>query len=355
MAAVAQLGAQQQAAKGPEIVVVNDGGPVESVETQSKAIGIAKIVGIVLVPLIVGIVVGQISQSAKTVNRTIDDAAVIAEVVDQLRRPLNEKVFNELVLSRQRGPGGKQFLANDKDLTDKLAADNVLPPFDDPKTEDDLKDVVYRSYMYNLDPLLVSDMLAFFSGYEALRQDIADHVRVARRDEGLMTRGKAQREDVKVTEEKNAYWFNNDEPYALAILVGAAPDNARLARAQLVEVGSPVCADEKAEITDGSCPGDQIQGFKSRASTVGEETWKTRGMAQAQGETAPFDQLIPLTPTGVLEEIIKGGEPSAAEAAYLRRVITLYQRAELLLGLGLSIQDKLAAKGKEGKSFTFFL
>ncbi len=346
---LAQVGAAQHAAKGPEIVVVNDGGPVEKVDQESRALGIAKVVGMLLVPLIIGIIVGQISQSAKTVNRTIDDAGVLHKVVKDFRMAVNDNVLNELLRAKERSPAKNQFVANDKELNASLGKADLLPKFDEKFKEE----VVYKSYMYHLEPTLVANVLQFFSEYQDLQAALERHGKTARNDEGVMSKAKEKREAARPDEDVNRYI--RDAPYRFAIILDVPTEKEKNVQfgARLVEVGQPVCEDNTFA-QDGKCP-TGVLGFGYRDGTLGGEGWGKKAPATPQGETVPSDKLVPIVPTSVFEEIIKGPEESAAEAAYLRRVNDLFTRAQALVDLGVFIEGKLSSKAKEGHSFTFFL
>lgn len=345
MNAMAAVGVAQQAAKGPEIVVVNDGGPVEKVDQKSRAIGIAKIAAIILLPLAIGIAVGQISQSAKTVNKTIDDAGRLRDGVKSIRIAISDNVLNELLRAKERGPGGNQFVSGDKELTEKLGRKDILPEI---KVE-----AVYRTYMYELDPKLVQNILEFFSGVHKLQKAVGEHAKSSRSDEGVLSKGKGEREDAKPKEDVNRYI--RDAPYRFAVIIDVPTEKKKDVQfgARIVEVGPPVCEDNSfAE--DGKCP-TQPLGFGYREGMTTGEGWRKSSPTGPQGEMVPAAKLVPIVPTSVFEELIKGSEPSAAEAAYMRRVSELYTQAEDLVQLGVYIEGKLNSKAKEGKSFTFFL
>src|SRR5688500_125202 len=78
MAAHAQVAAQ------PQIIVVNDGAPVEQVRKKAN-MRLAILAGVALVPLILGIMVGKISAGGKQYNRVIEDAAKIRDDVKKMR------------------------------------------------------------------------------------------------------------------------------------------------------------------------------------------------------------------------------------------------------------------------------
>ena len=332
MEAIAKQGRIEQEKKGPEIVVVNDGAPVEKVDQKSRAIALAKIAALIILPLAIGITVGQISQSAKTVNRTIEDAKVLQELVKTYRTAVKENVLDELLRAKERGPGRNQFLSSDKELTEKLLQPKVLPEFGD-----DAKVLVYHSYMYHLESSLVENVLEFFSGVEDLRKAVSEHAKAAHNDESAIAKGK---EKVDATKR-----------YGVIVDVPTEKKKDVQFGARIVEVGQPVCEDNNFG-QDGKCPGN-ILGFGYREGTANGEGWGKKSVATPQGDFS--DKLLTVVPTAIFEELVKGPDASVAEAAYLRRVNELFTKAEALVELGVFVEGKLSSKSKQSKSFTFFL
>src|SRR5205823_13310737 len=87
MNAMAQQGAMQRA---PEIVIVHDGKPVESVSTGKRGAAIAKWAAIALVPLIIGWQLGAIGKSAAVYNDGIADAAELQKNVKKVNREVTQ-------------------------------------------------------------------------------------------------------------------------------------------------------------------------------------------------------------------------------------------------------------------------
>src|SRR5690606_24256258 len=74
MNAMAAVGTVQRA---PEIVIVNDGKPVENVGAQSSGASIAKLAVPAVIALIVGLAIGKIGTSASSYNAGLSDARAI--------------------------------------------------------------------------------------------------------------------------------------------------------------------------------------------------------------------------------------------------------------------------------------
>ncbi|MEZ4368901.1 MAG: hypothetical protein R2939_21870 [Kofleriaceae bacterium] len=123
MNAMAQMGQVQRA---PEIVIVNDGKPVEQVGASTRFATIGKYALIALVPMVIGMVMGAAGRSNSAYNQAIGGAKVIAAGVKASKQSLGElqTVLDE---ATKKGP-----LKPDKALTDSLKplVERLKPPSD---------------------------------------------------------------------------------------------------------------------------------------------------------------------------------------------------------------------------------
>lgn len=326
--------AQPRAAVEPQIIVkIERDEHIESVERKNKIIGILKLVGIVMVPLIVGVAVGQIGTNSKNYNRTIADAGKVAKEVKRVRLGLADyqKAFQK---------GESTSKAYDEDLTKALAAVKFDPP--DGK-------IMYESFVYDLNPALVGEMLYFASEATKLSKDIQTHLDLTKRDAKNLI---AAKENKKAGEPEKT---ENDERYSTyryAVIPSIPTDEeaqkGKSFGAQLVEIGRPKCADGNVSET-GECAGPVV-GFRVRSGP--DETWKTIDVAPGAAES---DKIIPLLPNGTMDTLVKGSTPSLTEMTYVERVKSLYEKTKQVIELGESVQGRLDAKSREGEKFTFFL
>ena len=116
MNAVAQQGA---VAARPDIVVINDGQPVESVSKGSAGARYGKLAGLIIVPLAMGLMIGKMSAGANQYNQVIADAAPIRDNVKTIRRSLTE-----FQVALEEAKEGEKFKPGDKKL---LAALEAIP------------------------------------------------------------------------------------------------------------------------------------------------------------------------------------------------------------------------------------
>ena len=333
----------QAAQAGPEIIVVEKGEAVESVDTKSKALGYLKIAGIIIAPLVVGIAVGQISSSAKTYNRTIVDAGKIHEDVKVVRKAMVPLQYAFLD-ARKRG-----FRPDDAELTEALSSVQLV----EPNTT-----VVYKSWLYELDTTLVGDVLSFYAQSAQLAADLQTHLTLTK---GLK---KALLSDaVENLKKARPKTTENDIQYS-SYRFGAYveiptqqdlndPNGKKMPGVRIVEISAPICEDNKPSET-GECPGP-LKGYRYRLDPTGKWGLKELFPMKPGLESAAVDKLLLIQPTGVFEGLIKGNQPSVAEIYYKERVEALANRTDELIDLATFIEGKLKAKSAEGHKFTFFL
>jgi hypothetical protein len=326
--------AQPRAAEPQIIVKIERDEHIESVERKNKMISIAKVAGLALIPLIVGVAMGQIGTNAKNYNRTISDSGKVAKEVKRVRLSLGDyqKAFQK---GESRG-----FKAYDKDLTDALEAVKFEPP--DGK-------IMYESFVYDLNPELVGNMLYFASEASKLSKDIQTHLSLTKRDDKNLV---AAIENKTAGEPEKT---ENDERYTMYryAVIPSVPTEEEAGKgkafgAQLVEIGRPKCVDGNVSET-GECQGP-VAGFRVR--TGPDEPWKT--IDNAPG-TAESDKIVPLLSNGTMDALVKGSTPSLTEMTYIERVRSLYEKTKQIIELGESVQGRLDAKSRESAKFTFFL
>lgn len=325
--------AQPRAAVEPQIVVkIERDEHIESVERKNKIVGILKLAGIALIPLIVGVAVGQIGTNAKNYNRTIADAGKVAKEVKRVRQGLGDyqKAFQK----------NRDDLQGEQALTKALEAVTFEPP--DPKT-------MYESFVYDLNPELVGNMLYFASESSKLKKDMDKHLEITKIDAKNL---KAAVENKKAGEPEETENKERYSVYRYAVVPSIPTDEeaqkGKAFGAQLVEIGRPKCSDGNVSET-GECAGS-VAGFRVRSGV--DDPWKTIDMAPG---TAESDKIIPLMPNGVMDALVKGSTPSLTEMTYTERVKMLAEKTKQLIELGESVQGRLDAKSREGDKFTFFL
>lgn len=330
MNAMAQHGAQVATAR-PDYVVVNDGKPVESVEKQSSMARLGKIGGLVLIPLIMGTIIGKISANANTYNSVIDDAAVIRDDIEQVGKQLIG-LQQSLQVAKERGPGGTAFLPNDAKLTEELAALQGI-------TGNEA--LIYESMLYTLSPAVVAEVLGFYSDITQLNEMLKDHVTIAQADAKIIKDGQAK--------------LGGFNPYQFAGLIDIPTSDEAAAgkpvSIRMVQLGMPICGGKPSP---SGCGGGVPEGFQYRLDQQGN--WGSKSVTTASGDKVSGDALILIDPnTKVLKQMVQGGESSVAEAAYMRRITKIDELVTTLVERRKVLEEAMNKKANEGKKFTFFL
>lgn len=344
MNAMAAAGvAHQQATAGPQIIIVNDGKPVESVEQTSRFARIGKIAAIVALPFIFGSMHGQCSNNAKLVNRTIEDAGILRDDIKRLRRSALQSIQDELLRSRERGPGSQAFPPNDEELTKKLGEKTILPVVD--------PQIPFESNLYYLDPGIVSEILTFYSNAITIGTLVEEHVKATKNDVQAMEDGEKRIQVTKPDQDTNRYL----KFYRYGVIMEIPEQGGSDAPfgAKLVEIGPPVCQDRKASST-GKCEGPPI-GFGVRERLGDGSGWALTEAGFFQDNKVQGKQVLPLLPTEAFEAVTKGADSAVAERAYMRRIQKLNDIVSQTIELGASLEARLDAKASEGKAFTYFM
>jgi hypothetical protein len=311
----------------PEYIVVNDGAPVESVESKSRGMAIGKWAGLFAVALFIGVAIGQIGTNASIYNESIEDAKLVETAVNKLYGQLKD-LSATLLVAKERGAEGNNFLLADEKLSQELGALDLTPP--------DLTKV-YESRLYELDQGLVDQTITFLTESQLLFKEIKEHQR-------------------KAEQEAKAIAAGNDQlrkyggPSRYGIYVDKNKGDGAPLLAQFVELGDPVCQDGKPN--PAGCGGPP-RGFLFRPNELGP--WGTMELASADGVGAR--QLIPLgfAPSPALNALFTGGQATVAEAAYMTRIREIEAKVEDLLNRGKMIADTLTSTANRSKKFSFFM
>lgn len=306
MAAMAQPHTQRQ----QDFVVVNDGRPVEQVQSGSTATRYLKVAAICLVPLVIGMVVGGAGKQNAIYNRGVSDAGLVLQDVSAIRKEL---VGLGTALEDNKG-------RVDKKLTAQL--DEFLKtPFQ--------PEIIFKAQTGAIGAATTAQVNTFYAGINELRELVTSHVKQANVDDGKLTDEAAQK---------------GRAGYGRYAVVVAAPADGGQGRfgAQLVELGAPTC-------TDPQC--NQITSFEYSLSADGR---RYKGDVASPGSVAP-QQVIPLLPTFPMNGLLQGSEIAASEVYYRARVQAIAKKVSELLETGSDLEQRLKQVSNAGGKFTFFM
>jgi hypothetical protein len=322
MNAMAQQGAAAQAVA--PIVIVHDGQPVESVQKGQK-LRYAKYAAMLLVPLIIGRVMGGISYQNQVYNKTIDDAKSLKDGVVEVGKSL-QRLQDTLLIAKERGADKQSFLVGDKDLVAALDELKLVAPE---------AESLYHTNLYHLDPILVSDTLKWYSDLGLLYERVKRHVTLSKGDLKKVRKG---------------------DP-ALAALGGRTqfgavinmPKDAQSGPPllQLGEIGAPLCAPQGTAFPAG-CPGGAPPiGFQFR-SDVANPNWVGKPWS---GSTVSADNVLLVGDSAVFTALVRGSEPFVDAINYMQRIQEIDALATSLIDQKKSIENRLNQKAQEGKRF----
>jgi hypothetical protein len=335
---MAQMGAQQRA---PEIVIINDGKPVESVSAGTRGATIAKYAAIALVPFVIGIAIRGVSKDANFYNAGIRDSKFILADVKSVKKSLVS--LNNAISAAKDNQG--------KDVTVAMRVVDKV----------ELKDaLVFKAKQNNLNPDLSSKILQFYAAVHELKAMIADHMKAASADDVILGAARAATE--KLTLPNNSA-FEKGVHVRYGVLIWnptdeeASTDNGGFG-ARLVEIGPPYCQGETKYATSGTCPDGAVDTLAYRTGTSGpwqRGDFAIPGESLAAGAPVPSKKLLVISPTPVFEALALTPQGSASVVLYAKRVAAIREKLKETIEAGNALEGSLTPKANESPRFTFFM
>ncbi len=345
MNAMAAVGTVQRA---PEIVIVNDGRPVENVGSQSKGATIAKIAIPAVVGIALGVAIGKIGATNGAYNAGLSDVKTI----------LGDKNTQSSVTHLKQQISALDSKLDEWKTKNNFRVDGAL----DKELEAfakalDIKSEVFKAKTNTLDADTTAKLVSFYGGVAEVKQMIDLHLKSAKSDEQAFRRSKEKAEAGQVKEGENAY-LNNQFRYAMVMSAPSEGEQADFG-AKLVELGPPYCSGKIAP--SGKCADGEAPSSFTYRSEPGA-TWNEGKLATSGQDSVPAKQIVMLLPGGVRDSLVKGAEGVASEAYYQRRLRTIYERihgvgdkGNGLLNEGNKLETLLQTEAGKGKKFSFFM
>lgn len=326
------MAAQQRAVAAPEIVIINDGKPVENVGNQSPLIRFGIPAGIAVVGLAAGWLFGQMSANSAITEAALTDAVAVGEDMKRLRKASLENIQNALLKSQEKASGGLPFPVDDEALSQALADKKIWPTLD-PET--------FTKKYYELDSGLVTSIMGYYSDVIAIRELVEAHVKATENDSKALKEAKTRIETAKPDQGVNRYLDFYRYGVVVDVPTKAEAEQGKMFGARLVEIGPPVC-DGKIS-SEPKCPSGPPQGFGVRDQNTSSPGWGPVAIAFPEGANVPGAKLLPLLPNEIFESLYKGTEPTVSEAAYLRRVSQLNELVKNTIEAGSGLEKQLEA------------
>ncbi|HEU4728854.1 MAG TPA: hypothetical protein VFT22_13215 [Kofleriaceae bacterium] len=341
MNAMAAVGTVQRA---PEIVIVNDGKPVENVAAGSRGAHIARLAAPAVVALVIGVAIGQIARGANLYNAGIKDARSIlgdekaASTVKHVKKTLSELdgVLDEMKTKNNYRPDA----ASDKKLSELAARLDVKAG------------TVFRT-AGALDPETAGQIMSFYAGAAEVKGMLDIHVKAAKSDDLALAAGKSAAAAAAVKDSENAV-LAGAGAVRYGALIQAPTDTDKVDfGVKIVELGPPYCGGPNP-VTTGKCENNEAPTAYAYRNEPGA-VW-TKGDLVFQGsDNVPSKKLVMILPNGTRDALIKGGEPGASEVYYVKRLKTLTERTKKLIEDANKLEQRLQVESNKGSRFSFFL
>ena len=341
MNAMAAVGTVRRA---PEIVIVNDGRPVENVGASSRGATIARIVLPAVAALGIGIAIGQIAKSANVYNEGLKDARAIlgedkaSSTVKNVKKTLSELdgVLDEMKTKNNYHPD--------------TAADKKLGEL---ATRLDVKTTTVFRTASAIDPELTGLIMSFYAGVAEVKGMLDTHVKAAKSDDLALAAGKNATSAAAVKETENAALASVGAVRYGALIQSPTETDKVDFGVKIVELGPPYCGGPNP-VTSGKCENNEPPSAYAYRSEPGA-VW-TKGDLQVEGsDNVPTKKLVLLLPNGTRDALIQGGEAGASEVFYVKRLKTVTDRARKLIEEANKLEQRLQSESNKGARFSFFM
>lgn len=337
MNAMAQIGAAQRA---PEIVIVNDGKPVESISNEKKGVKYAIYAGAGVVVLFLGMLLGGAGKNAAFYNAGIRDSRVVLKDVKTVKKGL---VSLNDALGKAKDSSGKE-VSDAMKAIDKVGLDPAL---------------IFKAKQNNLNPDLSSKILSFYADVTQLKAMIADHLRTATADAQSLGRAREATEKMMLPP-NSAFEKAVRVRYGVLVWNPSAEESRTDADfgARLVELGPPYCVGETKPSANGTCPEGAVDTLAYRVNASGQ--WQRGdfaipGQNIEPGAAVPPKKLLIMAPTQVFEGLVQSADGMASTALYVKRVEAIRTKVTELIQAGNELEARLGPKANESERFSFFM
>lgn len=344
MNAMAAVGTVQRA---PEIVIVNDGKPVENVGSSSMGARLAMIAIPGVLMLVVGVAIGKIGTGASHYNEGLSGAKDLLDNEKGLKKALSD--LDRVLDDHKAKSNFKPDPSVDKELTTIAAKLEV-------------KAAAYaRARNLTNEGDLAALTLAFYGGVQEMKSMLDTHLKTAKSDDQAAVAAKKAAEGHKLPETER--YLDSKWRYAVVVTAPSSDNTSKDFElpfgAQLVEIGPPAC-DGKVNPA-GKCPENARQSGHAYRVDTGQTTF-TAGewrILQSRDEktldTVPTKTLLPLLDNGVIRAVLGGKEDTGSEVLYAKRMRTMSDRVKKLIQDANKLEPLLQTQANKGTRFTFFM
>ncbi|MBA3452106.1 MAG: hypothetical protein H0T42_03295, partial [Deltaproteobacteria bacterium] len=294
------MAAVGQVQRAPEIVIINDGKPVENVGAAGKGAMIAKIAIPAVAALAIGLGIGRISKDANFYNDGLKDAKVILSETKSTKKVLSdlERTLDEMKTKNNYRPDaavGPQLTA----IAGKL----------------EVSKRVFLAKQNALDQDLSAQIVQWYAGVTEVKGMIDTHNKAAKFDEATLKKGKDAQDAATLKDGENAY-LAGQLKYGILMQAPTEEDKTDFG-AKLVEIAGVYCGGNKTMVA--KCPeGSSPSGFAYRNEPGGNPI--EGDLATGGSDSVPTKKVVMLLQNGIRDALIKGADPGVSEFYYTRRI-----------------------------------
>ncbi len=340
--AMNHMAAVGQVQRAPEIVIINDGKPVENVGAAGKGAMIAKIVVPAVAALAIGLAIGRLSKDANFYNDGLKDAkAILGDAKSPSTVAGTKRVLSQL-------DGALEEMKTKTNYRPDAAVGAQLAKI---ATELDVKsEIVFRAKQNALGAEIAGQILSFYAGVAEIKGMLDAHNKAAKFDEMTLEKGKKATDAATLKDGDNAY-LSGQLKYGVMLSAPTEEDKDDFG-AKLVEIGGVYCGASGTPVA--KCPeGESPSGFAYRNDPGGG---LIKGdLATTGSDSVPAKKVVMLLQNGVRDAVIKGNEPGVSEFYYTRRVRAIAERTKKLIEDANKLETRLQAESSKGSRFSFFL
>jgi hypothetical protein len=294
-----------------------------------------------LLALGIGVGIGRVSKDANFYNEGLDDAGAI---LGEQNQPSTVKATKKLLsdLDNQLDAMSKSGYRPDPAATKALS---------DMVTKLDVKSaIVFRAKQNAMDEELSGQILGFYSGVAEIRSMLDVHVKSAKADDKMLATAKQKTDEATLKENENQQLAGMAR-YGVVIAAPTEQDKDDFG-ARLVELGPVFCGDKQS--STGKCEEGAPSAYGYR-NDPGGIAWQKGDLITNGEDSVPAKKVVLLLPNGVRDALIKGGEPGASEAYYVKRLKTIAERTKKLITDANKLESQLQTASSKGKRFSFFM
>jgi hypothetical protein len=332
----------------PEMIIVNDGTPVEHVGQTSTASTLLRIAVPAAIALIIGVAVGKVGTSAGFYNDGLKGAkAILGDKQTASTVAYLKKTLSDLDTALDEAKTKKNFRPD-------LDVDKQLKEI---ATKLDVKsELVYRAKQNSLDAETAGQILGFYAGIAEVKDMIDQHNKAALGDDMSLKKGKEAADAADAAAVQGA-------GFKYGVLVQSPTETDKVDfGAKVVILSGVYCggASPQAKCAEGESPTAFAYQNDPGATPI-KGDYVTNG-----GDSVPTKKIIPLLQNGVRDSLVKGGEPTVSEYYYTRRLRAIYdlvhgkvgndgKAAGGLLDDGNKLETRLQTEANKGSRFSFFM